>query len=263
MKQILKIANGLAEIWLTGFVVQNEDKMLYEWYGYDAFCPKDVIEALQNLAGQPVTVKIDGYGGSMYAGSVIYSEFMQYSGEVTFLIMGLSASALSTIPMASAKKGNKCLMSPMAMMMMHNAQGEQYGDYRDMEHEADALRVANKTVVNAYRIKTGMDEAEIQTMMDAETWLDAATALEKRLIDGILFTDEMPEQDPVPPVAVNAMRNGYRSICNSIRPHVRQMREAFTAAHPQAPDPPPDDIENPDIDLALAELELEQLRFGG
>ncbi|MEG1429855.1 MAG: ATP-dependent Clp protease proteolytic subunit, partial [Hydrogenoanaerobacterium sp.] len=77
--------------------MQNDDSGLYEWLGYEAVCPNDVIAALEALGGKPVTVKVDSRGGSLFAGAVLYGEFMQYSGTVTFEVVGLAASAASAM----------------------------------------------------------------------------------------------------------------------------------------------------------------------
>lgn len=64
----------------------------------------------------PVTVWINSPGGDCIAASQIYTMLMDYKGDVTVKIDGIAASAASVIAMA----GTKVLMSPTAMMMIHN-----------------------------------------------------------------------------------------------------------------------------------------------
>ena len=268
MNPILRRQDGKNEIWLSGYVIQNEDKWFYDWLGYDTVCPADIIDALGQLNSEPVTVRIDGYGGSVFAGATIFQQFMDYPGNVDFIITGLSASILSVIPMASVKKGNNCKMSPLAMMMLHNVQGGRDGDYRDMEHEAERLKAANATIRSAYRMKSGLSDEKIGELMDNETWLDAQGALDLGLIDEILYTDDFTEDTQPPRAMINALQGRYRAIHNSIIPPSRNSIEQIRAAlHP--PNAPPEDDpeeshgDNDDINQAKALFALEEQRYGG
>ena len=259
MKPILRTVNGKSELWISGYIVQNEDKEFYGWWGLEAVCPNDIITALENLDGADLTVKIDGYGGSIWAGGTIYTEFMQYNGKIEFIITGLAASAHGTIAMASAKAGNILRMSPMAMLMMHNIQSSgSYGDYRDMEHEAKALKSANRTAINAFHIKSGLPEDEIARMMDEETWLNPQEALDLGIIDEIMYTDDLPMTEPPPAGVLNMVKSGYRNMLNSInipdRSRLEEMREQI---YPQKPDT------TNLIEQAAAQLAIEKQRFGG
>jgi len=90
-------------------------------------------------------------GGSIYAGSEIYTELRAYAGKKTIKITGIAASAASVI----AQAGNSEI-SPTGMFMIHNVQTEASGDYRDMDNTSDSLRAANQSIINAYMDKTGM-----------------------------------------------------------------------------------------------------------
>ena len=37
------------EINVKGVIVNNDDKWIYDWFGIDAVCPKDITEALKEL----------------------------------------------------------------------------------------------------------------------------------------------------------------------------------------------------------------------
>ena len=130
---------------IKGQVVPSGNEWIYEWYGIQATSPKQVIRALKNANGEPVTIKINSGGGDVFAGCEIYNELKNYSGEVSIEIHGLCASIASVIAMAG-----KCKMSPLAEIMIHNVSTKTSGDYRDMEHTAEVLKKANKTIANAY-----------------------------------------------------------------------------------------------------------------
>lgn len=164
--------------------MQNADKWIYDWFGIDATSPKDVSDALEKSNGMPVDVEINSGGGDIFAGSEIYTALRSYSGGVNIRIVGLAASAASVIAMAG-----KSEMSPTAMMMVHNVSSYAEGDYRDMDHQSEVLQQANKTIASAYVSKTGMAEKDALSMMDKETWLTAQQAVDKGLVDKVMFSD--------------------------------------------------------------------------
>lgn len=167
---------------VKGAIVPNGDKWIYDWFGIDATCPKDVADAIDKAGGQKIEVEINSGGGDIFAGSEIYTALRAYPGGVSIHIVGLAASAASVISMAGY-----CEMSPTAMMMVHNVSSYADGDYREMDHKADVLRQANKTIAAAYIGKTGMSEKDALALMDDETWLTATQAKEKGLVDAVMF----------------------------------------------------------------------------
>jgi hypothetical protein len=108
-------------------------------------------------------------------------------------------------------------MSPTAQLMIHNVSARAGGDYRDMAQMSEILKNANTTIANAYRIKSGMDEATLLDMMNKETWLTAQQAFDYHLIDEVMFEDnirlaaDFETLDGTIPVAViNKVRNEIR-----------------------------------------------------
>ncbi|OLS02888.1 head maturation protease, ClpP-related [Tissierella creatinophila] len=171
---------------VKGPIVSNDDYWIYEWLDYEATCPKVINQQLKEFKGQDITVEINSPGGSVFAGSEIYTALKSYLGNVAIKIVGMAASAASVIAMA----GNKVSMSPTAQIMIHNASVVAQGDHRDMEHTADFLKGINESISNAYKIKSGLSTEELLEMMDNETWITSKIALELGLIDEIMFENE-------------------------------------------------------------------------
>ncbi len=107
---------------------------------------------------------------------------MDYKGNVTVKIDGIAASAASVIAMA----GTKVLMSPVSMLMIHNPATVAMGDTAEMQKAIDMLSEVKESIMNAYEIKTGMSRAKISHLMDAETWMDANSAVEMGFADEIM-----------------------------------------------------------------------------
>lgn len=194
---------------IKGPIVGNSEVWIYEWFGIEATSPNLVSKVIDEANGEDLEVEINSGGGSVFAGSEIYTILKDYKGHVTVKIVGLAASAASVIAMA----GNKVMMSPTAQMMIHNVSTYTSGDYRDMEHSAEVLKSANNTVANAYRLKTGKTQEELLKLMDNETWMTAQKAKELGFIDEIMFDEEQQlianhgYSGLLPPEVINKMRN--------------------------------------------------------
>ena len=199
----------MAKVSIRGMIVSNDDKWIYECFDMDATSPKDVLKSIENTNGEDLDVEINSGGGDVYAGSEIYTLLKEYNGNVTTKVLGIAASAASVIAMA----GDKVLISPTAQIMIHNVWSMASGDYRDLQHESDVLKNYNKTIANAYRIKSGLEESKLLEMMDKETWLTAQDALEYGFVDEVMFENDssfaasINQSVLLPKQVINKIRN--------------------------------------------------------
>lgn len=202
---------------IKGPIVSNSDAWIYEWFGIEVTSPNMVSKALEKANGEDIEVEINSGGGSVFAGSEIYTAIKSYKGNVVVKIVGLAASAASVIAMA----GKRVIMSPTAQMMVHNVTSYSEGDYREMEHTADVLKNANDTIANAYRLKTGKTQEELLSLMDEETWMTSNKAKELGFIDEIMFEDEiklvasLDYSGMLPTEVINKIRNTIKNPLNS------------------------------------------------
>ncbi len=154
------------------------------WFDDDV-TPKFFKDELFSGEG-PVTIWINSPGGDCIAASQIYTMLMDYKGDVTVKIDGIAASAASVIAMA----GTKVLMSPTAMLMIHNPMTMAYGNHSDMQKAIEMLDEVKESIINAYEIKTGMTRVTISHLMDAETWMNANKAIEMGFADDVLSDEK-------------------------------------------------------------------------
>lgn len=174
------------DIEIKGDIIEDDYQYIYDWIGWSYTSARNVISALKRANGEDVTLKVNSSGGSVFAASEIYTELMNYSGNVYVEILGLAASAASVIAMAGYSR-----MSPTAQIMVHNVSTSGIsGDYRVMDHTAEMLRNANETIASAYIQKSGMSQETALALMDNETWLTASRARELGLIDEIMFESQ-------------------------------------------------------------------------
>lgn len=170
---------------IKGPIISNDEAWIYDLFEMDATNPRKVIDALEDAKGEDVIISINSPGGYVYDGSEIYTALKNYSGYVEAQVVGLAASAASVIAMGA----DKVRISPTAKIMIHNASMVGMGDHRDFTKAAERLKVTDRTIVNAYVIKSGKSEEELLNMMAEETWMGPQEALDNNLIDEIMFTD--------------------------------------------------------------------------
>src|SRR5690606_37240246 len=123
--------------------------------------------------------------GVVWAAAGIYNALKEHQGRVTVKIDGKALSAASIIAMA----GDEVLMSPAAVMMIHNPWVRAAGDAAELRHMAGVLDEIKEGIINAYQLKTGRPREEISRLMDEETWMSAQKAVELGFADGILYAD--------------------------------------------------------------------------
>ena len=156
-----------------------------------------------------ITVWINSPGGDCIAAAQIYNMLMDYKGNVTVKIDGIAASAASVIAMA----GNKVIVSPVSMIMIHNPATIAAGDTAEMQKAIAMLDEVKESIINAYEIKTGLSRARLSHLMDAETWMDANSAIEMGFADEIMQRNTEDDELEVPNVSMTFSR---ASVTNSL-----------------------------------------------
>jgi ATP-dependent Clp protease protease subunit len=174
-----------------GRVLRLEGPIDEESFWGDEVTPKTFREELEADSGD-ITVWINSPGGNVFAAAEIYTMLRDYQGAVTVKIDAIAASAASVIAMA----GNKVLMSPVAMLMIHDPSTIAMGNARDMEKAISTLNEVKESIINAYAFKTGLTHSRIAKLMENETWMNAKKAVELGFADEILFEAVEPEEKP-------------------------------------------------------------------
>lgn len=177
-------------LFLNGTIAEDS------WFDDDV-TPQLFKEELVSGSGD-ITVWINSPGGDCVAAAQIYNMLREYEGNVTVKIDGIAASAASVIAMA----GDKVLMSPVSMMMIHNPMTIAFGDSGEMQKAIDMLKSVKDSIINAYEIKTGLSRTKLAHLMDAETWMDAGKAVELGFADKIIKRNGAVEDLEIPQVTM-------------------------------------------------------------
>lgn len=217
------------------------------WFD-DDITPTQFREELFSGSG-PVTVWINSPGGDCIAASQIYTMLMDYKDDVTVKIDGIAASAASVIAMA----GTEVLMSPTAVMMIHNPATIAMGDHEDMQKAIEMLDEVKESIINAYEIKTSLSRAKLSHLMDAETWMNANKAVELGFADGIL-EDEKTTEVAIPAYAFSR-KTVQAALMNKISSKAKPVPKADTAV-PAQTDAPAAEPEKPSEPMGRSVDEL-------
>lgn len=234
------------DIGVRGTIVANDDKWIYDWFGYEATSPQDIASQLEKANGEDVTFIVNSGGGDVFAGNEISYLISQYKGKTTADIVGIAAS-IATVICCGA---DKVRATAGAQYMIHNVSGGARGDYHAMDKASEILVNANRTISNTYRLKTGMSEKELLALMDKETWLDAVKAKEYGFVDEIIGDNG----------TLSAPKSLYNnaSFVNILSDEVKQkLRDTIKCPDGQGASPQTDS----DFLMQKAKIHLERKRY--
>jgi ATP-dependent Clp endopeptidase proteolytic subunit ClpP len=162
---------------------EGAELLIYDEIGAYGVSAKSFLADLGELDSKaPLNLRLNSPGGSVFDAVAIYNALQRHEGAVTVTIDGIAASAASYIAMA----GDMVVMPENTFLMIHDPSGMVMGNAGDMRSMAEALDKIAGSLVRGYAAKSGRPDEGIAALMAAETWLDAADALELGLADKVI-----------------------------------------------------------------------------
>ena len=190
------------------------------WFDDDV-TPQLFKDELESGEGD-ITVWINSPGGDCIAAAQIYNMLTAYKGNVTIKIDGIAASAASVIAMA----GNKVLMSPVSMMMIHNPATIAFGDHNEFAKAIEMLDEVKESIINAYVIKTGLSRTKLSHLMDSETWMNANKAIELGFADDVIR--EGKREDEMDAAVMFSRKAVNNALFNKVTAKVQKTKPTAT-----------------------------------
>jgi len=189
-----EMAPSALDRWNSGVKAASEDDNTIsildpigeDWYG-NGVTSKRVSAALRAIGKKDVTVSINSPGGDYFEGLAIYNLLRDHPAKVTVKIVGIAASAASVIAMAA----DEVQIARAGFIMIHNTWVVGAGDRHALRDIADWLEPFDMTAIDIYAARTGLDEKDIAGMLDRETWIGGADAVDKSFADSLLSADEI------------------------------------------------------------------------
>lgn len=164
-------AEAGSELILDGVIASES------WWD-DEITPKMFREELAQHPGA-VTVRINSPGGDVFAGVAIYNYLAEHDGEVTVKVDGVAASIASLIAMA----GDKIIMLPGAMMMVHQPWTFAAGNSDELQQVVESLKKTCESMVPIYTSRTGLSDDRVNELLKAETWMTGEDAVDLGFAD--------------------------------------------------------------------------------
>ena len=146
---------------------------------------KSISNQLRRIGNNDVVININSPGGDFFEGLAIYNLLREHPKDVTVNILGLAASAASTIAMG----GDTVKIARAGFLMIHNAWAIAMGDKHDLRDVADYLDPLDKAYAEILTARAGMDRKTVLDMMDKETWFSGEKAVSLKLADELLASD--------------------------------------------------------------------------
>jgi ATP-dependent protease ClpP protease subunit len=139
------------------------------------------IQCLSDLKALPATVskivvRVNSLGGSCFDAAAIANGLREQAAKGRTIETsndGIAASAATVILMA----GSVIRMADNAILMVHNPDTSLYGNAGEMRKTADTLDAIRNTIVATYQWHSSLSTEALIALMDAETWMDADTAI--------------------------------------------------------------------------------------
>jgi hypothetical protein len=141
-------------------------------------------------------------GGDCFEGIGIYNLLRAQGKPIDVSVDGLAASAASIIAMA----GDTINIGTGAMLMIHNAAIFAYGEASELRKVAETLDSISVTAGEIYVKRSGQTAAKVKEMMDAETWMNGAEAVE------LGFASEVIELDHEEGSSARALAREFASV---------------------------------------------------
>lgn len=182
----IKQNNGTAEIRIYGYI------------GSDKVNAEDFVSELRELekTNPIINLRINSGGGSVFEGLAIFNAIKNSSSTIIGYIDGLAASMASVIILACSK----IYMSKSAMLMTHKPSGAAMGNADSLQATANMLMQLEEIMVDFYVARTGLTKEDVKAtyLKSSDNWINAAQALEQKLIDGVYDAPAVP----VPPATM-------------------------------------------------------------
>lgn len=150
---------------------------------YGGVSAESFVKAVNNIRGKSeIVVHLHSEGGDAFEAAGMYAALKRHPAHVIMQVDGLAASSASYLMMA----GDEIQIADNGIVMIHEPESGARGRASEMERRAAMLRTLIGTVAQAYSERSGQSDDAIARMMEAETWMDARTAVSNGFADKLL-----------------------------------------------------------------------------
>ena len=176
--------------------VEGEDNIIYFYSSVDLKANFRLNKEISSIGRQmemvavklgmevppPLHLRINSYGGSVFAafGSIDY--IMKSKTPVYTYIDGCAASAGTIMSVC----GEKRFMGENAYMLIHQLSSGMWGKYQELQDDMKNSDNLMKRIKEIYDAKTKIPKTKMDDLLKHDLWWDAKTCLKYGLVDEIL-----------------------------------------------------------------------------
>ena len=171
--EIKNMTDVSADLYFYGDIVSD---WWGAWQNEDQY-PDAIKNFLSQAEGKDLNVYVNSGGGSVFAGMAIYNMIKRHGekNKVTVYVDGLAGSIASVIAFAGTEPPE---IPSNAFLMIHKPWGAISGNADEMRKMADDLDKIQTGIMNVYEdhLAEGVTIDQVETLVNAETWLDGKEA---------------------------------------------------------------------------------------
>ena len=149
----------------------------------DGVIASEMVQAVDGMDADEITLRINSYGGSLSDGVAIYNAFRRHRAKIHVVIEGIAASMAGYIAMA----GDRVTIAKNAQLMIHAPWAEVGGNAGQLREFADVLDRHGKSLASGYAEKSGQSIAEIMALLMSykNHWYSADEAVKAGFADTV------------------------------------------------------------------------------
>ena len=143
----------------------------------------DFLRELKNLGEvDTIDLRIHSPGGDVLDGWAIANGLRNHPARVVGRVEGMAAS-MGSVVLCSCDEVH---IPKNGYVMIHNVGGGAFGGVDELRGVADLMEKLQEDIVDFYAARTGLENAELVEMMNAETWMNGSDAVAKGFADVLL-----------------------------------------------------------------------------
>ena len=129
-----------------------------------------------------INLRINSYGGSLFAGLATVDTIRGLDAEVHSIIDGAAASAATIISCSCAKRS----IGKYSKMLIHQLSSGMYGKYNELEDDMENNKHLMETIKAIYKEHTKVPMKKLNEILKKDLWFDSKTCKDLGLVDEII-----------------------------------------------------------------------------
>lgn len=156
-----------ADIYIYGYLTS------LPWFE-DEISATPIVQEIDALDVDVIRIYINSFGGEIGEAMPICNALNRHPARIETYVDGFACSAASDIFMA----GDERYMNEQSVLMIHNVWAGAQGNAEDLRKAADDLDKMSAVTTDWYQAKLKINQEELKALLDAETFMTPAEALD-------------------------------------------------------------------------------------